>query len=188
MSFEPFVEAYGYWALLFGTLLEGETVLIIGGFLAHQGYLSLPLVVLAAFVGSLCGDQLYFLMGRKKGQTLLQKRPSWQANVGRVRKFMSRNETLLILGFRFFYGLRTIIPFALGMSSVRTGRFVLFNALGAMVWATVVGMAGYLFGVTIEALIGYVHHIERQVILAIATTGILVWAFHTFWKRKHLKG
>lgn len=186
MSFESFVEVYGYWALLLGTFLEGETILIIGGFLAHRGYLSLPWVIFAAFVGSLCGDQLYFLLGRKRGQSLLQKRPWWRANLGRVHMFMSRNQTLLILSFRFFYGLRTIIPFALGMSNVRTERFFLMNAVGALVWAVVVGTAGYLFGATLEALLRYVDHIERQVILSIAATGILVWAFHTFRKRRHL--
>jgi membrane protein DedA with SNARE-associated domain len=187
MSFESFVEAYGYWALVFGTFLEGETILIIGGFLAHRGYLSLPWVVLAAFVGSLCGDQVYFLMGRKKGHSLLQKRPWWQANLGRVSKFMSRNQTLLILGFRFFYGLRTIIPFVLGISPVRTARFVLLNSVGALVWAVVVGTAGYLFGTTLEALMGRVDLFERQVIMTIAATGIVIWAFHTFRKRRNPK-
>jgi hypothetical protein len=105
MSFESFVETYGYWALLFGTLVEGETILIIGGFLAHRGYLYLPWVVLAAFVGSLCGDQLYFLLGRKRGRALLQKRPWWQANIARVDKFMSRMHALFAAGAVFAVGL-----------------------------------------------------------------------------------
>ena len=188
MSFESFVEVYGYWALLVGTFLEGETILIIGGVLAHRGYLSLPWVIVFAFFGSLCGDQLYFLLGRKRGQAFLQKRPWWQHNLGTVQKFMSRNETLLILGFRFFYGLRTVIPFALGMSRVRMRRFVLLNTVGALVWALIVGTAGYLFGATIEAMMGSVDHIERQLVLVIATVGILFWVFHLSRKGRYSKG
>ena len=45
-SLEGFVENYGYWAILAGTVLEGETVLILGGLAAHQGYLELAWVLL----------------------------------------------------------------------------------------------------------------------------------------------
>ena len=58
---ESLIENYGYLAILIGTLLEGGTILVLGGFTAHQGYLALPWVILAAFAGSLCGDQLFFI-------------------------------------------------------------------------------------------------------------------------------
>jgi membrane protein DedA with SNARE-associated domain len=61
MNFETIIAQYGYFAIIIGTFLEGETILVIGGFLAHIGLLSLPLVILSAFIGSFSGDQLYFL-------------------------------------------------------------------------------------------------------------------------------
>jgi membrane protein DedA with SNARE-associated domain len=42
MTLEPFVEAYGYLAVLAGTFVEGETILVLGGFAASRGYLGLP--------------------------------------------------------------------------------------------------------------------------------------------------
>jgi membrane protein DedA with SNARE-associated domain len=54
VTLESIIETYGYWALLVGTFFEGETVLVLGGFAAHRGYLTLPWVILAAFIGSLC--------------------------------------------------------------------------------------------------------------------------------------
>jgi membrane protein DedA with SNARE-associated domain len=50
--------------ILVGAFLEGETLLVIAGFLAHRGYLGLPFVIAAAFAGTLAGDQLYFHIGR----------------------------------------------------------------------------------------------------------------------------
>ena len=47
------IQSYGYWAILAGTFLEGETILVLAGFAAHLGYLQLPWVILAAFAGSL---------------------------------------------------------------------------------------------------------------------------------------
>ncbi|OGW54076.1 MAG: hypothetical protein A2Y81_02175 [Nitrospirae bacterium RBG_13_43_8] len=49
---ENLIKTYGYWAMLIGTFLEGETILIIGGFVAYLGYLKLSLVMLIAFIGS----------------------------------------------------------------------------------------------------------------------------------------
>ena len=63
MDLLSIIENYGYAAILIGTFLEGETILVLAGVAAHQGYLVLTWVIIAAFVGSLCGDQLFFLFG-----------------------------------------------------------------------------------------------------------------------------
>ena len=59
---------------------------------------------------------------------------------------MSRFETPMILSFRFLYGLRTVAPFVIGMSSVSVKKFILLNAAGALVWATAIASGGYFFG------------------------------------------
>ena len=61
MDLQSIIENYGYAAILIGTFLEGETILALAGLAAHQGYLALTWVILAAFLGSLCGDQLFFI-------------------------------------------------------------------------------------------------------------------------------
>jgi len=53
MSLEEIISNYGYAALLIGTFIEGETILVLAGFAAHRGYLDLPLVVTCAFIGTL---------------------------------------------------------------------------------------------------------------------------------------
>ena len=61
MSLQQLITDYGYLAILMGTFLEGETILILGGFASHRGYLELPWVVVSAFIGTLAGDQLPLL-------------------------------------------------------------------------------------------------------------------------------
>ena len=65
---ESLIDTYGYIAIFIGTLLEGETVLVLGGFAAFRGYLSLPYVILTAFIGSMLGDQFFFYLGRTHAQ------------------------------------------------------------------------------------------------------------------------
>ncbi len=61
MDLLSIIENYEYAAILIGTFLEGETILVLAGLAAHQGYLVLTWVILAAFLGSLGGDQLFFI-------------------------------------------------------------------------------------------------------------------------------
>jgi membrane protein DedA with SNARE-associated domain len=185
---ETLLKAYGYWAVLIGTFAEGETVLVLGGFAAHRGYLALPWVILAAFVGSLMGDQLFFYLGRKHTQWVLARRPLWKARIDRAHQLMERFRTLLILGFRFMYGLRTIIPFLLGMSSVSTKKFIILDVIAAFVWAVAVGTGGYLFGNILEIILGDIKHYELPILGAMAIIGLLLWAVHRYHYYRNRKG
>jgi membrane protein DedA with SNARE-associated domain len=184
MTLESLVDAYGYLAVLVGTFVEGETILVLGGFAAHRGYMALPWVILAAFIGSLCGDQLFFFLGRWHSQAILSKRPTWKSRVNKVQKLLERFRIPLILAFRFLYGLRTVAPFVIGMSSVPTVEFIFLNAAGALVWAAAVGTGGYLFGSALEILIGNIKHYEIQILGAIAAIGVLIWVIYFYCRRK----
>jgi membrane protein DedA with SNARE-associated domain len=187
VTLESLIDTYGYWAILVGTFFEGETVLVLGGFAAHRGYLALPWVIMAAFLGTLCGDQLFFFLGRKHSQTVLARRPSWKARADRAQRLLERFRTPLILVFRFMYGLRTVIPFAIGMSRVPTGEFVLLNVIGASVWAIIVGSGGYLFGNALETLVGNIKRYEFHILGGIAIAGALTWTIYFLYRYRRQK-
>jgi membrane protein DedA with SNARE-associated domain len=172
---EQFVATFGYAALLVGTFLEGETILVIGGFLAHRGYLALPGVIAAAFAGTFAGDQFFFFLGRRGGMAALESRPAWKARSTRVFALLRAHQSAVILGFRFLYGFRTVTPFLLGASGVPALRFVLLNAVGGAVWALCFGVLGYLLGQTLELLLGEVKRFEEAILLAIALIGAAAW-------------
>jgi len=178
VTLESIIESYGYWAILVGTFLEGETILVLGGLAAFQGFLSLPGVILAAFVGSLCGDQLFFVLGRRYSRAVLTRRPAWKHRVDKAERLLKRFRTPLILIFRFLYGLRTVAPFVLGMSAVPTRTFVLLNAIGALVWAVAVAALGYLFGSVVETVIGNIEHYQIEIFGGIVAIGLCVWALY----------
>ena len=175
MTLAALVSNYGYAAIAVGTFFEGETILILGGLAAHQGYLELPGVIASAFLGTMLGDQLYFYIGRIKGYSVLEKRPRWKRKSARVLGLLKRHQILLILGFRFLYGTRTITPFLIGISKVSPVRFLVLNIIGASVWATVIGGLGYAFGQTLESLIGDIKKYELLISLILVAIGALIW-------------
>ena len=154
--------------------------------MAHRGYLDLPLVILAAFIGTLIGDQLYFYIGRVKGKAFLEKRPKWQPKVNRVHDLMERHQTLLILGFRFIYGIRTVTPFILGMSKVSPLKYLFLNICGALLWAIFFGLAGYYFGFTLELLMGKIKKYEIFIIFGMIIVSIFFWIHYRIKEKKKL--
>lgn len=185
MSLIPLLAQYGYLAVFLGSLLEGETILILAGFAAHRGYLSFPLVVALACLGGTLGDQLFFFLGRRGGARLLARFPRLAARALPVQQLIQRYHTGLIVMVRFMYGLRTIGPCVIGMSDVPAWRFTLLNLLGAAVWAPLVAGLGYLFGETLQWLLAdFKRYEEAGLLLIIAAVGLLHLLRHFRARRK----
>jgi membrane protein DedA with SNARE-associated domain len=176
MSLDSLVEHYGYLALFVGTFLEGETVLVLGGFFAHRGYLVLEWVIVSAFIGTYVGDQLFYYIGRWRGGAILAKRPHWQCH-----------QVLVILGFRFLYGVRTVTPFVIGMSGVRPLRYLILNGLGALVWAIAVGLLGYALGETVQLLLQHVKHYEMTILGILILLAVGYWLYRWLREQRQLK-
>lgn len=175
MSLPELLSQYGYFAVFIGSILEGETILVLAGFAAHQGYLSFPVVVLLALLGGTLGDQIYFFLGRFYGGNILARFPQLASRTGSVRQLIERYHTSLIVGVRFMYGFRIIGPLVIGMSEVCAWRFILLNLCGATAWSILIGGAGYLFGQTLQLL---TINIKRYEGIALVVMVILVFIFH----------
>jgi len=174
VSLETFFETYGYPALLVGTFFEGETFLVLAGFAASLGYLDIPWVILVAFAGTLSGDQLFFYLGRRHSgmvQSFLGYYPAWQNRVERIQRLIERHQAALVFIFHFLYGLRIAFLLVIGLSRIPAGRFFVLNFLSALVWAVVVGAAGYLFGSALAMIIGDLKDLESYILAGIAMIG-----------------
>jgi len=183
---EQIVQTYGYAALLIGTFLEGETILIIAGMFAAQGTLDVNLSILCAFIGSTAGDQLYFLIGRFKGQWLLQRKPLWRPRIERALAMVERHSTWLLLTYRFFYGVRNVTSFAVGLSKTSTIKFVCLNAIGAAVWALTFGYGGYLFGAALVRLVDKAKHYQRWILAGVIVLALVFWMVRLLRRRRKL--
>jgi membrane protein DedA with SNARE-associated domain len=174
---ESFLAKYGYIAILLGTVFEGETIMIMGGFSAHRGYLELlPWVVLAGFAGNFIQNQATFFIGRRYGNRAVAKHPDWKPRLQQVHSWLARYQSSLIVGLRFVPGFRTIGGVAIGMSDVSTGRFTVLNLIGAVLWAVFIGILGFLCGHVLELIMGEIKQLEVPILIGIAVVGGL-WFF-----------
>lgn len=172
---QQFLNDFGYFALFLGTFFEGETILVLAGFLAFRGYMDINMVVVVAFFGSYAGDQLWYFLGRKHGRKLLARKPRWQLMGDKALEHIRKHPDIWVLSFRFVYGLRTVMPVAIGLSGYPPRRYLLLNGIGAAVWATALGLAAYHFGSFLEHMLGNVKKYELWVLGALVLLGVGLW-------------
>jgi membrane protein DedA with SNARE-associated domain len=172
MDFASLVAQYGYYAVLVGTLLEGETVLALAGLAAKRGYLDFGTVVVIAGVAGFAGDQFYFFLGRYKGTQILARFPAVRAKAHAFDALLARWHAPLIVAIRFLYGLRIVGPILLGMGRCPSWKFVLFNAIGAALWAPLIAGAGWVFGAAVEAVLKDIRDYEMILFAVVVAAGI----------------
>lgn len=183
---EDFIGHWGYLAVVLGTFFEGETIPVLAGFAAHQGYLRFDLVVTCAFAGSVTGDQTWFWIGRRFGRQWMERHPGKAAEAEKVAKLLDRWGDWFVLSFRFLYGLRAISPVALGLSRISALRFALLNLISALIWAVAVACLGYFFGNAAESVLGKLAQWEHRIVAAGIVTAIL-FVLHRLIRRRVLK-
>lgn len=161
------VAGYGYPAVFFGAIFEGETVMILSGLFAHQGYLSLPAVAVVAFLGTMIGDGTWFLIGRYRVPRRLHQSGWFKRISSKPLRFVNSDTDTLTLTMRFMYGFRTLIPLGLGMSEIPTWRFFTLLSVGTLAWIFVYAGIGFFFGGFLELLFGRIRHGELALIAVV---------------------
>jgi membrane protein DedA with SNARE-associated domain len=125
---------------------EGETFVIFGGMGAHLGVINLYWLIASVWIGSFCGDQCWYWVGRKWGAKALTRFPAAEEKAGRILSWLERYGVGFILVFRFIYGVRNVASVAVGMSGMPWTKFMIWNFIAAGIWACSFAGAGYLFG------------------------------------------
>lgn len=184
VTLEQLIQSYGYLALFIGTLLEGETIVVIAGFAAHQGYLELPWVMFWAFLGTVISDQAFFYLGYFRGRRFIVSRAKWRARARRVQRLLDKYQILIVLGFRFLYGIRNITPFVIGSTGFSRLRFAILNFIGAVIWAVSVSALGYACGELVKKFLADVKRYERWVLAGLLLAGITAWTIKTLRDRR----
>ncbi|NQD94308.1 DedA family protein [Pseudomonas sp. CrR25] len=176
---EDLLRQFGYPALILGTFLEGEMSLLLAAYLALRGYLRIEWVVLCAFCGTYASDQLWYFLGRRHGRAILARRPRWHTLGDRALGHLRRYPDLWVLSFRFLYGMRTVMPLAIGLSGYPWRRYLLLDGIGAAVWAAALGYAAYQLGAALEVVLGDLRRYQLYLFGALLLIVAAVW-----WRRR----
>ena len=183
---------YGYWAVFIGIAIEnmgiplpGETIVIVGGFLAGSGELNYWWVLGSAIAGAVLGDNFGYWVGRFGGWELLVK-------IGRVfrlqeqqleqaRERYSKNAVQAVFFGRFVTLLRIFAGPLAGITQMPYKQFLLCNFGGAAVWATTIVSIAFFLGkaVSLEQIVSWIAQIgfAALVLVVIVLLAPIIWEY-----------
>lgn len=193
-NLDALIISYGYVMVALLILLEsaglplpGESALLLAAAYAGAGHLSIVGVIAAAAVAAVLGDTMGYWFGRRGGRPLIQRYGRWlrldESKLQWIEDFFARHGPRTVFFGRFVGVLRTYAALFAGISHMHYGTFLRYNAAGGLLWATLFGMLGYLFG----QYLGVVEQIVRDagwIILGLVGI-LLVAALAWRWMARH---
>lgn len=163
--------------LLIGFFLPGDTLLFTTGLLVHAGKIAIDIniLVLILFAAAVLGDSVGYAFGNKVGRKLYDRPNSRlfkKTHLQAAEKFYEKYGGKAIVLARFVPAVRTFAPVVAGASNMRYRSFLLYNVIGAFLWAVCITYLGYLLGAQFEAMGLEIDHILLPVIAVILLVSI----------------
>lgn len=183
--------AAGEAAAFIGLVLPGEAALLFGGVLASQGHVSLPVMIVVAILAAILGDSVGYELGRRGGPSLKRSRLGLKVGPARwatAEEFLTRRGGPAVLLGRWVGVLRALVPTLAGMGRMPYRRFLIWNAVGGSLWASIVVLVGYGAGtqyVRVEQVLRQAS-LGLAVLVVVATGGGLLARFAL--RRRRLRG
>jgi membrane protein DedA with SNARE-associated domain len=137
---------YGYIILFCWSILEGEIGLILGGILCYTGDLNLYIAIFVAGLGGFVGDQIYFYIGRYNKGYIQRNLRSQRRKFALAHLLLKKYGWPIIFVQRYMYGMRTVIPMAIGITRYDAKMFALINLISAWCWAAITIVPTYILG------------------------------------------
>jgi membrane protein DedA with SNARE-associated domain len=167
---------YGYVLLFIAAAVEGDASLVTATFLAHRGYFSLAGVIVTAAVATSSANQVYYWLGRRHARAALDRLHSHRL-FGWLRNTLSQHSPLLLFVSRFMYGLRIAIPLGCGAVGMRPLIFLGLDLAGALLWSSVIGLAGWAIGQSLEVFVGDLRRHEGLLAFGLLGVVFLILAY-----------
>jgi membrane protein DedA with SNARE-associated domain len=173
-----------------GIFIPGQIFIMLAGFAAQRGFLNLGLVILISIMAAILGDLVAYEMGKRFGLKFLRKYGKYfflkEEYLQNSEKFMRNHLSKAIISGRLYSVTRVFVPFLAGVHKANFRRFMLANITGAIIWATVSVLIGFIFGEgfrIIERVLGFLF-------TGIFILGILIYFLYRYIsiKKKILSG
>ncbi|MEO8521595.1 MAG: DedA family protein, partial [Acidobacteriota bacterium] len=166
-----------------GVPAPGETALVTAAIFAGTTHrLSIPLVIAAAVVGAIAGDNAGYWIGRRIGYALVVRYGRFaridDARIRLGRFIFDRYGGEVVFFGRFVAVLRALAALFAGINRMPWWRFLFYNATGGLAWAVVFGLGGYFLGERLERLRG-------PMAIAAGAAAVVACAVGLWWMRRH---
>jgi len=164
-------------ALFIGFVIPGETAAVLGGVVASRGEVQLGVMMAVVVVAAIIGDSVGYEVGKHLGTRIMKTKALHRHSekLENAQDFLRRKGGSAVFLGRFTAFFRAVMPALAGTSRMPYGRFLVWNAMGGVVWGTGFVLLGFLAGNSYEAVSQAVGRDLAVVIAAVVLAGLVVW-------------
>ncbi len=193
----PVLNHWGYWVLLlaailessplFGLLIPGQLIVVIGGFFVRLGILDFGDTIFIVALGAVLGDLIGYLLGKKYGYSFITRYGKYfflkRKYFEKTKRLMNHHTGKTLIIGRFNPLTRAFAPFVAGSSDVSFLKFLAYNIIGGISWAISFVLIGYFFGKSYEIIDQYV---GKFIFIVIILSIVILYLFKFINKRRHI--
>lgn len=182
------LSTYGYIILFLYTLGGGMVAIIAAGVLSYTGNMNLTFVIIIATISNALGDTLLFYLSRYNKKEIMPYFKKQKRNLALAQILFKKHGGKIILFKKYIYGLKTLVPLAIGLTKYSFYKFSVINLISAFIWALSLGLLSYFAGdmlINLFTLIKLKPWIMPLILLFIAS--LIVIYFKKATKRKTKK-
>ncbi|MEW6186997.1 MAG: DedA family protein [Thermodesulfobacteriota bacterium] len=180
-------QQYGYLIIFSGTFFEGETTLVLGGLLSHQGHLKYWTVVFLGVLASYIGHLVFYFLGKTTSPWILQKFPRYRLKIEQAETLIRRHEITSLFVTQYIFGLRLASALAFGILDMKITKFLSLQLISCILWAVLFTSLGYWVGDSCRAII---KNIELAILVILVLGCILALIgrkFFDYWLQSNKK-
>lgn len=171
---EELIRDWGYIILFLYSFGGGFVALVVAGILSYSGELNIVVSMLVAGVSNFLGDQFLFTLARQNKAYAKQMMGKHKRKIALAHVMMRKYGSWVVFIQKYIYGIKTLIPLAMGLTKYDGRKFVFFNIFATTLWALVVGLSAFMLG---ELVYTYIEEFKTYGIVLVVTILLLVAYF-----------
>lgn len=164
---EDIIKDWGYIALFLYSFGGGFVGLVVAGVLSYAGDLNLFVSMIVAGSANFIGDQFLFYLARTNKNYANDTMKKYGRKVALAHVLMRRYGSMVVFIQKYIYGIKTLIPLAMGLTKYSFKKFTVYNAFATVIWAVVVGYISFLMGEVILTYADQYKYVGIAIILTI---------------------
>ncbi|PHR57064.1 MAG: hypothetical protein COA44_06645 [Arcobacter sp.] len=145
------LETYGYVVLFLYSFGGGFVALMGAGVLSYTGHMDLTTSILVAFVANFIGDMVLFYMGRYNKKEVMVYMHKHKRKLALSHILMKKHGSWVVFLQKYVYGIKTLIPLAIGITKYDLKKFAILNLIAAALWSVVIGFGSFMAGEAIRS-------------------------------------
>ncbi|MDR0761552.1 MAG: DedA family protein [Campylobacteraceae bacterium] len=175
---------YGYLILFFYSLSGGIVALVAAGILSSQGSMNIWICIATAMAANITGDAILVWLSRYNKSAVMPYIKKHRRKLALSHLLIKRQGAKIIIMQKFIYGLKTLVPLAIGFTKYPLLKFNSISVIGACLWAFVMGFGSYYAGTYFTKFFAVFSDKPYMAPVILLIFAGLVWTYFTLATKK----